>query len=115
MIPLELTGLTKAFATPSGPFVAVRNVNLRIERSELVCILGHSGCGKSTILSIVAGLQQATEGGVVIDGKQVTEPGLDRAVVFQDAMPAAVAHVNGQRPAGRAARPPEVVTRTAGG
>jgi nitrate/nitrite transport system ATP-binding protein len=83
IVPLELTGLSKSFATPSGPFVAVKNVNLQVRRSEFVCILGHSGCGKSTVLSIIAGLQQATEGGVVINGKQTTTPGPDRAVVFQ--------------------------------
>ena len=81
--PLELTGLSKTFATPDGPVVAVENVNAEIHDSEFVCILGHSGCGKSTVLSIIAGLQRATLGGVVIDGKQVTEPGGDRAVVFQ--------------------------------
>jgi nitrate ABC transporter ATP-binding subunit len=83
IVPLELTGLTKVFATPSGPFVAVRNVNVRIQKAEFVCILGHSGCGKSTVLSIIAGLQQATEGGVVINGRQTIAPGADRAVVFQ--------------------------------
>jgi nitrate ABC transporter ATP-binding subunit len=82
-VALELTGLTKTFATPSGPFVAVRNINLRVEPGEFVCILGHSGCGKSTVLSIMAGLQRATEGGVVIDGREVDQPGLERAVVFQ--------------------------------
>jgi nitrate/nitrite transport system ATP-binding protein len=81
--PLELTGLTKIFATPSGPYVAVKDVNVQIEPGEFVCILGHSGCGKSTVLSIVAGLEQATYGGVVIEGTEVREPGLDRAVVFQ--------------------------------
>jgi nitrate ABC transporter ATP-binding subunit len=83
IVPLELTGLTKVFATPAGPFVAVKNVNLRVQRSEFVCILGHSGCGKSTVLSIIAGLQQASYGGVVINGRQTVEPGDDRAVVFQ--------------------------------
>jgi nitrate/nitrite transport system ATP-binding protein len=83
IVPLELTGLTKTFATAAGPFVAVRNVNVRIQRSEFVCILGHSGCGKSTVLSIIAGLQQATQGGVVINGRQTIAPGADRAVVFQ--------------------------------
>src|SRR5688572_6843465 len=83
IVPLELTGLTKEFPTPSGPFVAVKNVNVRVQRSEFICIVGHSGCGKSTVLSIIAGLQQATEGGVVINGRQTVEPGADRAVVFQ--------------------------------
>jgi nitrate ABC transporter ATP-binding subunit len=82
-IPLELTGLGKTFTTPDGPVVAVENVNAEIHDGEFVCILGHSGCGKSTVLSIIAGLQRATLGGVVIDGTEVTEPGADRAVVFQ--------------------------------
>ena len=83
IVPLELTGLTKIFPTPAGPVVAVKNVNLRVQRYEFICILVHSGCGKSTVLSMIAGLQQATEGGVVINGRQTTEPGADRSVVFQ--------------------------------
>jgi nitrate ABC transporter ATP-binding subunit len=83
IVPLELTGLTKIFSTPAGPFVAVRNVNIRVQRSEFICILGHSGCGKSTVLSIIAGLQRATHGGVVINGRQTLAPGAERAVVFQ--------------------------------
>lgn len=82
-VPLELTGLTKRFPTPTGTFTAVDNVNAVIQEGEFVCILGHSGCGKSTVLSIIAGLQRATLGGVVIDGKEVNTPGPDRAVVFQ--------------------------------
>lgn len=81
--PLELTGLTKVFDTPSGPYVAVKDVNVQVFPGEFVCILGHSGCGKSTVLSIVAGLDEATYGGVVIDGTEVRGPGPDRAVVFQ--------------------------------
>ena len=81
--PLEITGLGKTFPTPAGPFTAVINFNLTIEPSEVVCILGHSGCGKSTVLSILAGLQQATQGGFCIDGKEVDYPGTDRGVVFQ--------------------------------
>jgi nitrate ABC transporter ATP-binding subunit len=61
----------------------VQNVNAQMREGEFVCILGHSGCGKSTILSIMAGLQKATYGGVVIHGAQVDEPGTDRGVVFQ--------------------------------
>jgi len=82
-VPLELTGLTKVFPTASGPFVAVKDVNALVETGEFVAILGHSGCGKSTVLSILAGLDRATYGGVVIDGREVTEPGPERAIVFQ--------------------------------
>jgi nitrate/nitrite transport system ATP-binding protein len=81
--PLELTGLCKVFPTPAGPFVAVKDVNAQIASGEFVAILGHSGCGKSTVLSILAGLEQATFGGVVIDGRQVSGPGPERAIVFQ--------------------------------
>jgi nitrate ABC transporter ATP-binding subunit len=83
MIPLELTGLSKIFPTPTGPFIAVKDVNATIGAGEFVAILGHSGCGKSTVLSIVAGLDRATFGGVVIDGKEVVGPGPERAIVFQ--------------------------------
>ena len=81
--PLEFTSLTKVFETPTGPFVAVKDVNVEIGPGEFVCLLGHSGCGKSTVLSIIAGLDVATLGGVVIDGREVRGPGADRAVVFQ--------------------------------
>jgi nitrate/nitrite transport system ATP-binding protein len=82
-VPLELTGLTKVFDTPSGPFVAVKDVNAEVVAGEFVALLGHSGCGKSTVLSMIAGLQQATFGGVVIDGHEVDEPGPERSIVFQ--------------------------------
>src|SRR5215510_3176856 len=81
--PLELTGLSRVFPTPTGPFIAVKDVNTMVEAGEFVTILGHSGCGKSTVLSIVAGLDRATLGGVIIDGKEVTGPGAERAIVFQ--------------------------------
>ena len=81
--PLELTGLSRVFPTPTGPFIAVKDVNAMVEAGEFVTILGHSGCGKSTVLSIVAGLDRATLGGVIIDGKEVTGPGPERAIVFQ--------------------------------
>jgi len=81
--PLELTGLSRVFPTPTGPFIAVKDVNAMVEAGEFVAILGHSGCGKSTVLSIVAGLDRATLGGVIIDGKEVTGPGAERAIVFQ--------------------------------
>jgi len=83
LIPLEIAGLTKTFVTPAGPFVAVQDVNACVHDAEFVCMLGHSGCGKSTVLSIIAGLQRATNGRVVIDGAEAHGPGTDRAVVFQ--------------------------------
>jgi nitrate ABC transporter ATP-binding subunit len=106
--PLEITGLTKVFETPSGPFVAVKDVNAVIQESEFVCILGHSGCGKSTVLSILAGLDQATYGGVVIDGKEVVTPGPERALVFQSPclLPWLSARENVQLAADRAAAAP---------
>ena len=81
--PLEISALTKVFDTPAGPFVAVKDVNATIGQGEFVCLLGHSGCGKSTVLSILAGLELATFGGVVIDGREVVGPGPERALVFQ--------------------------------
>jgi nitrate ABC transporter ATP-binding subunit len=80
---LELRGLTKRFNSAAGDFVAIEDVNAIIQDGEFICILGHSGCGKSTVLSIVAGLLQATDGHVLIDGTAVDRPGIDRAVVFQ--------------------------------
>jgi nitrate/nitrite transport system ATP-binding protein len=82
-VPLQLTGLTKVFDTPSGPFVAVKDVNAHVRAGEFVAVLGHSGCGKSTVLSMIAGLERPTYGGVVIDGTEVVGPGSERAVVFQ--------------------------------
>lgn len=81
---LNISNVTMSFPTPTGPFMALDKINLKIEEGEFVSLIGHSGCGKSTVLNIVAGLHQATEGGVVLDGKEVDEPGPDRAVVFQN-------------------------------
>jgi nitrate/nitrite transport system ATP-binding protein len=105
--PLEITGLTKVFDTPSGPFVAVKDVNAEIDQGEFVCILGHSGCGKSTVLSILAGLDRATFGGVVIDGREVVGPGPERAMVFQSPclLPWLSARHNVQLAADRVERP----------
>jgi nitrate/nitrite transport system ATP-binding protein len=80
---LELTQLGKSYNTEQGSAVIVRDFNLRVSEGEFVCIIGHSGCGKSTVLSIVMGLNDATEGGVIVGGKEVVGPGLDRGVVFQ--------------------------------
>jgi nitrate/nitrite transport system ATP-binding protein len=81
---LVLSKLTIDFPTPSGAFRALQDVGLRIAQGEFVSLIGHSGCGKSTVLNIVAGLHRATEGGVILDGREVNEPGPERAVVFQN-------------------------------
>ena len=80
---LELSKVGIDFPTANGPFCALKDVQLTIEKGEFVSIIGHSGCGKSTVLNIIAGLYQATYGGVILEGKEVNEPGPDRAVVFQ--------------------------------
>ena len=82
---VELAQLGKTYPTPSGPAEIVRDFTLDIAQGEFVCIVGHSGCGKSTVLSIVMGLIPATTGGVVIGGREVDGPGTDRGVVFQSA------------------------------
>ena len=81
---LLLSKVTIDFPTPNGPFRALDDVSMTIEEGEFVSLIGHSGCGKSTVLNIVAGLHQATSGGVLLDGKEVNEPGPERAVVFQN-------------------------------
>ncbi len=81
---LDLTGVSIEFPTKKGAFKALDNVNLKIAIGEFISIIGHSGCGKSTVLNIVAGLYKATTGGVILNGKEVDEPGPDRAVVFQN-------------------------------
>lgn len=80
---LEIDHVGITFPTDSGPLTVLDGVNLKVAQGEFVTLIGHSGCGKSTVLNIVAGLLQATEGGVVLEGKQVDDPGPDRAVVFQ--------------------------------
>jgi len=72
------------FPTPKGSFKALDAVDLKIDKGEFVSLIGHSGCGKSTVLNIVAGLYQATVGGIILNGREVDEPGPDRAVVFQN-------------------------------
>jgi nitrate ABC transporter ATP-binding subunit len=80
---LVIDKLTKIYPTPKGPAVIVRDFNLRIKKGEFVCLIGHSGCGKSTVLSMVAGLNDITGGGIILAGKELVGPGPDRGVVFQ--------------------------------
>ncbi len=80
---LDISQLTKVYPTAKGPAVIVKNFNLKIRQGEFVSIIGHSGCGKSTVLMMVAGLNPITEGGIILSGKELTGPGPDRGVVFQ--------------------------------
>ncbi len=82
---LQVQGLKKSFPGAGGgkELVVFNNVNFEIEKGEFVCIIGHSGCGKTTILNVLAGLEKATEGYAFIDGKEIVGPSLDRGVVFQ--------------------------------
>jgi len=81
---LEISRLWKSFPTPSGvPAVIVKDFSLKLAEGEFATLIGHSGCGKSTVLSIVAGLSHATKGGIILAGRETDEAGPDRGVVFQ--------------------------------
>ncbi|MEM1226028.1 MAG: nitrate ABC transporter ATP-binding protein [Planctomycetota bacterium] len=80
---VEMFNLGKTYDTPNGPAVIVEEFNLNMKKGEYVCLLGHSGCGKSTVLTMVAGLNPITTGGVVVANSEITGPGPDRGVVFQ--------------------------------
>jgi nitrate/nitrite transport system ATP-binding protein len=77
---LSVEGLAKAFV-PTKPVFA--DVSFAMERGEFVCIIGHSGCGKTTILNVLAGLDTASSGHVIMDGREISGPSLERGVVFQ--------------------------------
>ncbi|MFN3400678.1 MAG: ABC transporter ATP-binding protein [Ferrovibrio sp.] len=81
---LSISNVGMTFKGANGPFIALREIELEINSGEFVALIGHSGCGKSTLLNIVAGLTRATTGGVLLQGKEVSDPGPDRAVVFQN-------------------------------
>jgi len=81
---LDISHIDMVFPTPTGDFTALKGVDLQIKKGEFVSLIGHSGCGKSTVLNVVAGLYQATTGGVILNNREVREPGPERAVVFQN-------------------------------
>jgi nitrate/nitrite transport system ATP-binding protein len=80
---VELSQLTKIYPTPKGPAVIVQDFNLNIQKGEFVSLIGHSGCGKSTVLSMLAGLNDISGGGIILAGKELIGAGPDRGVVFQ--------------------------------
>jgi len=86
-IKLQSVGLNMEYYQPrtGGRLLALENVNLTVEEGEFVTIVGPSGCGKTTFINIADGLLKPTGGKILLDGKEVTAPGMDRAMVFQDA------------------------------
>lgn len=81
---LVVEDVSKIYPTPEGPYTVLDGVNLTIYEGEFVCLIGHSGCGKSTLLNMVAGFLRPTYGEVRLNTKQITEPGPDRMMVFQN-------------------------------
>lgn len=77
---LEVFNVTVSF----GSYIAIKGINLLVNKGEFVSIIGHSGCGKSTLLNVVGGIIRPTEGSVSVEGKEIVEPGPDRAIVFQN-------------------------------
>jgi nitrate/nitrite transport system ATP-binding protein len=82
---LRVDDVTRSFDLPGGgSYVALKDIDLAINKGEFVTLIGHSGCGKSTLLNVLAGLDQANTGGILMEGRQITDPGPDRMVVFQN-------------------------------
>lgn len=79
---VEFSRVSKIYLTKRGPSKVVEDFDLRIHKGEFVSIIGHSGCGKSTVLTMAAGLNEISEGGIILDGKEVTTAGPDRGLVF---------------------------------
>lgn len=80
---VEIFRLGKAYSTPAGPAVIIEDFTLDIAEGEFVAVIGHSGCGKSTVLTMIAGLNSITTGGIVVASREIDGPGPDRGVVFQ--------------------------------
>lgn len=80
---LEFSKTKKVYPTPKGPLTVVEDFDLKMNKGEFITLIGHSGCGKSTVLSMVSGLNSITEGGIILDGGHITKAGPDKAVVFQ--------------------------------
>ena len=81
---LDISAVDMQFTRDGQTNPVLQGVDLQVQRGEFIALIGHSGCGKSTVLNIVAGLLQPTRGGVILDGREVNAPGPDRAVVFQN-------------------------------
>lgn len=80
---LETIALSKVYDTPDGPLPVVEGFELEVAEGEFIALIGHSGCGKSTVLQMIAGLNDISDGNVVLDAREIDGPGPDRGVVFQ--------------------------------
>ena len=75
---VEFFETTKIYPTPKGPLTVVDKFNLNLKKGEFISLIGHSGCGKSTVLSMCAGLNPISDGGIVLDGREISDAGPDR-------------------------------------
>lgn len=82
-VMLDLNNLKKVYPTPTGGYTVLEDLNLQIKKEEFVTIIGHSGCGKTTMLSMIAGLNEISGGNISVLGKHIKGPGPDRGVIFQ--------------------------------
>ncbi|PST46055.1 ABC transporter ATP-binding protein [Bifidobacterium sp. UTCIF-37] len=83
-VDLDIEGLGKSFVVKGKPITVLDGINLEVRDGELLVIVGHSGCGKSTLLKIIAGLEQPTAGRCELNGHEITKPGTDRCMIFQE-------------------------------
>lgn len=81
---LAIQAVSKVYPTPAGPYPVLEDVGLTVDEGEFICVIGHSGCGKTTLLNMVAGFSQPTTGAIQLQGKPIVAPGPDRMVVFQN-------------------------------
>ena len=81
-VQIENAGMV--FSTKKGKFTALTDINLHVDQGEFIALIGHSGCGKSTLLNLIAGLTRPTTGVLLSGGREITGPGPDRGVVFQN-------------------------------
>src|SRR6266513_3116218 len=84
MHQIELRNISLEYESADSPVTALQDVSFSVEPAEFLCVVGQSGCGKTTMLNVVAGFLKPTKGGILIGGKAVTGKGLDRGIVFQD-------------------------------
>jgi nitrate/nitrite transport system ATP-binding protein len=80
---ISIEGISKRYQSPDGNVTIFEDLWLRVDRGDFVCVLGHSGCGKTTVLNILAGLDKASDGTIIVDDREIVGPSLDRAVIFQ--------------------------------